>query len=150
MIEDRIGELRLRVRTDATDADALRPDLERVVRTALERCATLLEQRAPGRIVLVRHLPLRWSADRSALADEDAVESLARAAFDLIEHLAAASPRSAGSDSGAADVGPDRDAEVDGEVAVFEDEADYRAAHLLAAARGRLALTAHEKGWWHS
>jgi hypothetical protein len=125
MIQDRVGELRVRVRTDVPDAAEIRPVAERVVRAALERCAALLEEQAPGRVVLVRHLPLRWGLDESVLDDDAAVDELARVAVDAIERMAIPSSL-------------DPPATREGAV-VFDDEAHLRAAHLLAMARGRTA-----------
>lgn len=121
MIEDRIGELRLRIRTDG-DGAAVRPAAERLVRDALERCAALLEQRAPGRVVLMRSLPLRWRIDESLLADAAGADELARWAADAVERGAV--PYSLVPPEG-----------HDGAV-VFDDEPQFRAARLLALARG--------------
>jgi len=123
MIENRVGELRLRIRTDLPDAGHIRPTAERVVRQALERCAALLEERMPGRVVLMRRLPLRWHLDEALLDDAGQVDVLARTAVDLIERYA---------------VPASLEPPVDFDAAVlFEDEAQLHAAHLLALARGR-------------
>jgi hypothetical protein len=129
MIQDRVGELRMRVRTDLPDAAEIRPTAERIVRAVLERCAALLEARAPGRVVLVRRLPLRFALDESLLDDDTAVDDLAQAAVEAIERIAIPSTL-------------DPPATREGAV-VFDDEAHLRASHLLARARGRPA-------WFHA
>ena len=87
MIDARIAEVRVRIRTDISDEAEIRPKAERIVRAVLERCAALLEQRAPGRVVLIRRLPLHWRLDESMVDDEAQVEHLARSAVDAIERL---------------------------------------------------------------
>jgi hypothetical protein len=129
MIEDRIGELRMRIRTDLADAAEVGPVVERVVRAVLERCAALMEERAPGRMIMIRRLPLRWRIDQSVLDDATQVEELARATADAIERIAVPSSL-------------DPPATRDGAV-VFDDESHLRASHLLARARGRPA-------WFHA
>jgi hypothetical protein len=129
MIEDHVGELRLRVRTDVPDSAELRPAVERIVRAALERCAALLETRVPGRVVLLRRLPLRWSLDSPALEDPAVVDDLAQAAADAIERTALPVPL-------------DPPAHLEGAL-VFDNEAHLRASHLLARARSRPA-------WFHA
>jgi hypothetical protein len=125
MIEERIGEVRVRVRTNVPDAEAIRPIAERIVRAALERCAALLEERAPGRVVLIRRLPLRWRIDESVLEDAQQIGELARAAADAIERISVPSSL-------------EPPAAREGAV-VFEDEAHWRASYLLALARGQPA-----------
>lgn len=129
MIEDRIGQLRVHVRTDVPDAEVIRPAVELIVRSALERCAAILEERAPGRLVLIRRLPMHFQCDDSVLDDASQVEDLARAAADTIERIAIAS---------ALDPPVNSDSAV-----MFDDEAHLRASHLLALARGRPA-------WFHA
>ena len=84
MIVDYIGELRLRVRTDVEDIDVVRSAAESIVRAALERCVALLEERAPGRIVFIRRLPLRFHCDETVLDETIQVEELARAFVEAI------------------------------------------------------------------
>src|SRR5262245_12179321 len=92
MLEDAIREVRVRVRTDLSlDAAEIRPAVEGIVRAVLERCAALLEERAPGRIVLIGRLPLRWRFDElDAFAGDEPqrVDELARSAADVIERIA--------------------------------------------------------------
>src|SRR6187551_3824204 len=96
MLEDAVHEVRVKVRTDVgSDAAEIRPAVEKIVRAVLERCAGLLEQRAPGRVVLIRRLPLRWRFDdlNELGSDEpEQIEELARSAADVIERLALAVP----------------------------------------------------------
>jgi hypothetical protein len=125
MIEDRVGEVRLRVRTDLAEAAEMRPAAERIVCAALGHCAAVLEERAPGRIVFIRRLPLHWRIEEAALDDPELVGELALAAADAIERIAvpgALEPLAAS----------------DGAV-LFDDEAHLRAAQLLAIARRRPA-----------
>jgi hypothetical protein len=129
MIEDRIGELRLRVRTDLTDAAEVRSPAERIARAVLDRCAAQLEARAPGRVVLVRHLPLHWQLDESVLSDDVQLDELASWTADAIERIAVPSSL-------------DAPATREGAV-MFEDESHLRASHLLALARGGPA-------WFHA
>jgi len=131
MIEERIGEVRVRVRTDIEDAADVRPAAERMVRTVLERCAMLLEQRAPGRIVLIQRLPLHWRLEETVLDDPGQLDELARSAADAIERVAVpcSLERLTSMDTGASG-----DAAV-----VFDNEAHLRASWLLAVTRGRPA-----------
>lgn len=122
MIDDRIGELRLRVRAPSGREPEVGPAAERFARAVLERAAGLLEARAPGRLVLIRHLPIRWRLGEPALADPGAI---GRFAADLAATVEAEAAAYSGPPSG------------DRELVVFDDEAHWRAAHLLARARGR-------------
>jgi hypothetical protein len=128
VIEDRVGELRVRVRTDLPEAGDLRQRAEQIARLTLERCAVLLDERNPERIVLIRRLPLRWRFDEAALDEAATVEELASAAADAIERAAVPVRL---------DVQPD-----DADAVLFDDEAHLRAAYLVAVARSRPA-------WFH-
>jgi hypothetical protein len=123
MIEDRIGEVRLRLRTDLPDAEELRPVAERMAFKALERCAALLEERLPGRVVVVSRLPLRWQLDETMLEDETLLDDLARAATDWIEAEAIVAPVDSSS--------------MDYVALIFDDEPHFQAVQLLAMARGQ-------------
>jgi hypothetical protein len=131
MLEDAIREVRVRVRTDlSSDAAEIRPAVERVVRAALERCAGVLEERAPGRVVLIARLPLRWrfdELDELALGEPEHIEELARSAADVIEQLAL--PVAGGASLSSGSSVPD--------VMFFDDEAHLLASQLLALAHGR-------------
>ena len=122
MIADHIGHVGIHVKTDLPDTGELRPAAERIVRATLERCAEMLEARWPGRLVIVRSLPLRWRTDGSLFEDDAAVEDLARSTADSIERLAVSN------------VTEQRAERAPG--VIFEDEAHFRASHLLALARG--------------
>lgn len=125
MIEARIAEVRVRVRTDIPDATEIRPAAERMVRAALGRCAELLEEKAPGRIVFIRRLPLHWRQEETVVDDATHIEELARAAADTIERI---------SRPPVIDPPPSDDGAV-----IFDDEAHLRASQLVALARGRSA-----------
>ena len=123
MIESHVAELRLHVRTDVRNAANIRLAAERLVHAALERCSDLLDERAPGRVVMIRRLPLRWRIEESVLDDDAYVEALAQAVADAIERRAVAAtiePPAAFHDA-----------------VLFDDEAHLRAFQLLAGARGR-------------
>jgi hypothetical protein len=128
MSEHRIEELCLRLRVPARREHQLRYAAERFTRAVLERAAEWLEAQAPGRILLVRRLPLRWRLSEAALNDPAAI---ARCADDLVAVLERAAV-------GTAEPAPDDD------LAVFEDEVQWRAAHLLARARGGAGA------WFHA
>jgi hypothetical protein len=126
---DGIGHLHIRVRTDVPDAQEIRPVAEQLVRAALERCAELLDVRQPGRLIMIRKLPLRWRLDETVLDDGMDVEALAIAAADSIEDMSVLPALSGGS----------RDAPA----VTFADEAQWRASHLAA-------LTQMGPAWFHS
>ena len=69
-MDDWVGELRLRVRSASPDTNGLRQGAEQLARTALERGAALLAARHPGRVLLVRRLPLHWKLEEEALLTE--------------------------------------------------------------------------------
>jgi hypothetical protein len=129
MIEDRIGELRLRIRTDLGDAEEVRSPAERIARAVLDRCADLMEERAPGRVVLLRRLKLHWQLDETVLSDDVGLDELAGWTADAIERIAVPSSL-------------DPPATREGAV-MFDDESHLRASHLLALARGGPA-------WFHA
>lgn len=121
MIEDRVDELRVRLRiSDGGNYDSARSSAERFTRAVLERCAAALESRFPGRIVLVRRLPIRWRLSEAALSHPSAV---ARCAEDLFAALTQV-------------VGARAAPSPDDDVAVFEDEDHWRACHLVSHAAG--------------
>jgi hypothetical protein len=128
-MDSRIGELRLRIRTDLSAPERVRPAAERFVRRVLERCVELLEESAPARIVLMRRLPLRLRLDEPSLGDAAHVEDLARTMVERIERAAPPSP-------------PDFPSAAE-EAVFFDDEAHLRASHLLSLARGGPA-------WFHA
>jgi hypothetical protein len=121
MTAHHVAELCLRVRAGEAGAPDLRPRAERFARAVLERCAGLLEARAPGRVVLIRRLPLRWRLSEAALAGAAALERCAADIAAAVEEVV----RQAGAPA------------ADSDVAVFEDESHWRASHLLDGLRGR-------------
>jgi hypothetical protein len=128
MTTHRVAELCLRVRTEAGNAYDLRPRAERFARAVLERCADLVEARAPGRLVFVRRLPLRWRLNEARLGGTAALERCAADAAAAIEEAVR-------------DTGPPS---ADDDVAVFNDETHWRASHLLDRLRGR------PTAWFHA
>jgi hypothetical protein len=124
-MDSRVRELRLRLRCDADDPAAARQAGEKAVRAVLERCADLLEASAPGRIHVLRRLPLRWSLEDAALDDPGSVEDLARATADAISRAARPQHLERLEAPGPAEA-----------ALVFDGEAHVFAAHLLAGARG--------------
>ncbi len=128
MSEDHVGELHLKIRTDAGQETVVRSAAERFARRVLEACGERLERRAPGRVVLIRRLPIRWALETGELDDPTLVEHCA-------EDLAAAIETYAR--SGTVPV-------ADGlEVAVFDDEAHWYTAFWLDQAR-------RQRHWFHS
>ncbi|MEB3260940.1 MAG: hypothetical protein VKP63_09975 [Cyanobacteriota bacterium] len=123
-MDDWVGELRLRVRGPIPDTAAVRGDVERLARVALERGAALLEARHPGRVVLLRQLPLRWRLDEDTLGEEGPLEELASHLADRIEMMAL--PTGLVPPAGA-------------DAVHFADEALWRASYLLAKSEGRLS-----------
>jgi hypothetical protein len=121
MTTHRVAELCLGIRAEAGNAHNLRPRAERFARAVLERCADLVEAQAPGRLVFVRRLPLRWRLSEAALGGEAALERCAADAAAAIEEAVRDAVPPSPSD----------------EVAVFADEAQWRAGHLSDRLRGR-------------
>lgn len=126
-MESRVGLLALTVRAPAGRVDALAPIAEDFTARILQRCDELLEAKAPGRVVLVRQLDLSLRLLEGALENEGEIEAFAA---ELANHVAC---RAAAAGEAAAG---------DPEMAVFEDEVTWRAAHLEARAAG------HSDGAW--
>lgn len=124
MDESRIGELHLRVRGEGDAAD-LRERAEWFTREVLGRAVELLEARAPGRLIFLRRLPLRWSLAEDELADGSRVEDSARELAEAIERRLPAGTS----------LVADR-----GDIVAFDSEITWRAAHLLSHARGESAF----------
>src|SRR5262245_40613662 len=128
MLDDWVGELRLRVRTDvADDVPRTRAAAERFARAVIERCAELLEARAPGRLVRVRTLPVHWRLLTHGLDSDQEVARFAAILADALEARVPAVVEEPSSDD---------------EIAVFESEAHFVASRLRARARGTAA-------WFH-
>ncbi|HEX2572302.1 MAG TPA: hypothetical protein VH877_22345 [Polyangia bacterium] len=126
MDESRIGELHLRVRAEG-DEQVLREQAERFARRVLERAVELLEARAPGRLIFIGRLPLSWVVEEEALAEPGAPGLTDRLARELADQIDTRLPAGNSLVAG------------EGDVVVFDDEATWRAAHLLARARGETA-----------
>jgi hypothetical protein len=118
-----VGELRLRIRAPADRASAVRPEAEAFAREVLSRCEARLSASAPGRVVLMRRLDMRWRLLEGALGHEPEMDAFAAELADRLEPMLREAARV---------VAP----APDGEVAVFEDEAHWRAEHLAATAEG--------------
>src|SRR5262245_25157484 len=90
-MDDRVGTLAVRVRSDLVGRDAeLRELGERFTRGVLERVSALLDERAPGRVVFLRTLPIQWSIRE---ADAASVDEVARAAVQIAAAIEASMPR---------------------------------------------------------
>ena len=111
--QHRVDELRLAV-SAAGRSEEVRHQAERFTREVLERTGDLLESRFPGRLFLIRRLPVRW-----ALSDEQFTDpaEMGRLAEELAETVG--------------NLGEDHDS-----VVVFEDEAEWQARYLVA--RGKV------------
>jgi hypothetical protein len=133
-----IDELGLRIKTDLAGKDAeLRRSAEDLTRAVLGRIADLVEARAPGRVIRVRALPIRWRLDPGMLTGPDngrAADSAENAAAIRaeIEELAAALVR----DLDARLPAPDDRPHDEADLVVFADEAHHLAASLASRARG--------------
>jgi hypothetical protein len=128
-VEDRVGTLSVRVRSDLDGRDAeLRELGERFTRGVIERVSAILEARAPGRVVFLRTLPIRWSISE---ADAASADELARAAEQVAAAIEASIPPG--------ELLPAPDAAA----AVFDDEPALIASAVLARARARV-------GWFHA
>jgi len=123
-MESRIGQLDLRIRAPARHAPGLIPAARGFASRVLQRCDELLEQRAPGRLVFMRHLDMRWRLWEDGIEAAGEVEAVA-------SELAVALDEAARSASSSPD-GTD-------EIAVFADEVHYCAEYLRAVAEDRLA-----------
>ena len=126
-MESRVGTLALTVRAPAGRVDALAPVAEEFTARILGRCDELLEAQAPGRVVLVRQLDLSLRLVDRALDHDGEIEAFAEELTDDVARRVAAAGEFAAGD-------PD--------VAAFDDEVAWRAAHMEARAGG------HSDGAW--
>jgi hypothetical protein len=119
-VQSRVGELALRIRTRSSSAEAgeLRSTGERFATEVLTRCDAILEERAPGRIYVVRELELMVRLLDRELEDAQEIELLAAQIARAVEQRAA--------------VGGEGDADV----AAFENEIAWRVAHVEARPSG--------------
>jgi hypothetical protein len=128
MNANRVAELSLRIHASAECAPELESRVRRFTRDVLERCADLIEARAPRRLWFVRRLPLRWRLTEEALNSASAVDRCASDAAEAIQHAARHAVRPS----------PDDD------LAVFDDEAHWRVAHLIDRLHGAAGA------WYHT
>jgi hypothetical protein len=115
-MDSRIARLDVRATADAEVADAVRQLVPQFARRVLVRCDQILEERAPGRCIVMRRLDTRWRLRADLLDDDHEAEAVARALADGLE-------LEAGGGSG--------------DVVTFENEIAYRADYLTAVAEGR-------------
>ncbi len=126
MREDRVDELLLHIRAPAGQDRGLRSSAEGLARRVLERCAERLEQRSPGRLVFLSRLPVHWNVSADRLDDPELIARLADELARFIENQIVGRP-----------------VVEEEEIAVFEDEIQWRASYLRNRARGVLV-------WYHA
>ena len=124
-MRNQVGELHVHVKAHRLQGAARLAAATDFARRVLSRTAEKLQAQAPGRVVLVDSLRLKWGLREGRLADEELVE---RWAADLARRLLGYPP--------AATLTP-TPAES-GDVVVFADEAQWRAAQVAARSRGAL------------
>lgn len=121
-MDHQVRELHVHVRAKPGTENRVRLTAERFSRSVLERTATRLDAEAPDRLVFIRKLSLRWRLNEGQLEDTDTAEQCAEEIFSCIRSTAPL-----GVEISARDAADD--------LAVFNDETHWRAAHLLARAR---------------
>jgi len=119
-MESRIARLDLHATASADVLDRARRLAEPFARRVLARCDELLEQRMPGRCVVMRRLDTRWRLLAERLGEEAEVNAVAEALADGLEEELKAAPLH-GSEN----------------VVAFRDEVEYRAEYLAAVVDGR-------------
>lgn len=131
-MHDRVGTLALRVRTDLEGRElAVRDLAERFTRDVIERSSQLLDARHPGRIVMLKTLPLAFTlGERDGMSPDRLGAAIERAAEELASAIEASLP-AAGTEPSA-----------NSGVAVFADEAAFVASVALAQVRGT-------RPWFH-
>jgi hypothetical protein len=127
-MENRVHQLRLKVSAPAGREPTARALADRFTRDVLDRCCNVLEARAPGRVILIRELSLRWSCTETELADPALAD---RCAAELTESIEAQANGTAS--AGSADA-----------VVVFADEAAWLASYLKSQA------DRHADAWFHA
>jgi hypothetical protein len=120
-MDGRVGELKLRVRAPADRLVHVRAAARDFAARVIQRCEARLEARARGRVILLRRLDMTWRLLERALGHDGEVEAFAE---EMAAALAAQAEAATGTPSPADNL------------AVFVDEARWRAAHLAAVARG--------------
>lgn len=123
-MDGRIGVLDLKVRAPASRQAEVRGAAEAFTKRVLRRLDELLERRAPGRIVLVRQLSMRWRLREGALDLGSEVEAVAEEVADALDTQAREVQEARGEPS------PEQ------ELVVFDDEAHWRATYLRSVAGG--------------
>lgn len=132
-MDDRVGTLAVHVRTDLDGRDdELRGVAEQLTRDVVERVSLVLEARAPGRVIVLRTLPVHVALTEQEGTSSERLRSVVER---VAEQIAAAIETSLPRDT--------REPEVDSDVAVFVDEGAFVASALLARARGVVA-------WFHA
>jgi hypothetical protein len=126
-MENRVRQLRLKVSAPAGHEPSARALAERFTRDVLDRCFNTLEARAPGRVILIRELNLRWSYSDVELADPAQADRCAAEMAESIEAQAAGS-----ASAGSADT-----------AVVFTDEPAWLASYLKSQA------DRHADAWFH-
>ena len=122
-MDHKVCELWVQVRAPPGTQFGARTAAERFSRAVLERAVARFDAEAPDRLVFMRTLSLRWRLDERQLGDSAVVE---RCAGDVFARIRDVSP--VGIQVSTADTAED--------LAVFTDEAHWRAAYLLARALG--------------
>ena len=120
-MDGRVGELKLKVRAPADRLVHVRSAARDFAARVIQRCEAHLEARARGRVILLRRLDMSWRLLEGALGHGGEVEAFAE---EMAEALEVQAVTATGAPSPA------------GNLAVFADEAHWRAAYLAAVARG--------------
>jgi len=113
---NQVGSLRLHVRTHGEPAPDVQARSRRFAEHLLDAIARKLEDRAGGRLVLIRRLPVRLRASIAMLADASEIERMADAIAASIDIQPSAAP-------------PE-----EADVVVFDSDAHWRAAYLVNVA----------------
>lgn len=131
-MHDRVGTLALRVRTDLEGREVAVRDLaERFTRDVIERCSQLLDAGHPGRVVMMKSLPLAFTlTERDSISPDHLRTAIERAAEELARSIEASLPTDGLPPSPSA------------EVAVFADEAAFVASVAVSRARAT-------RPWFH-
>ena len=119
MIGHRVGDLELRVRSSVPQSVVPPSEAAQFVGRVLEEAGDRLERRFPGWVILIRELPLRWRMTVTQLGSDAAIAELVQGLTGAV----AFRPSSGLAIPGEAD-----------DLAVFESEAQWRAAYLASLA----------------
>jgi hypothetical protein len=113
-VDSRIRALELRVRAAPGLGPDLRARAEEFARRVLERCDAILEEWAPGRVLLMRRLDMRWRLIEEGVRHPGEVEAFASEMAESLDVVARGASRAPGAE----------------DVAAFADEAHWRACYL--------------------